>query len=226
MRILLVEDDPKQLMPLQSVLAQAGHSVDGVKDGETAQWLLSEKEYDLLILDWMLPRVSGLNLCRQYRASGKTAPILMITARDTTPEKVTGLDAGADDYLVKPIDIVEFMARVRALRRRVPLWQGDVLCLDDLQLNLDTLTVERQGTSVALSSREFQLLEYFMRHPRQVLTRNQIEQAVWEWGTEPESNAMTVLVRKLRQRLQMVGAADWIETIYSMGYRLSPPEAR
>jgi DNA-binding response OmpR family regulator len=226
MRILLVEDDPKQLMPLQTVLSQAGHSVDGVKDGETAQWLLSEKEYDLLILDWMLPRVSGLNLCRQYRASGKTAPVLMITARDTTPEKVTGLDAGADDYLVKPIDIVEFMARVRALRRRSPLWQGDVLCLDDLQLNLDTLTVERQGISVSLSSREFQLLEYFMRHPRQVLTRNQIEQAVWEWGTEPESNAMTVLVRKLRQRLQAVGAADWIETIYSMGYRLSPPEVR
>lgn len=217
-----MEDDPKQLMPLQTVLSQAGHSVDGVKDGETAQWLLSKKEYDLLILDWMLPLISGLNLCRQYRASGKTAPVLMITARDTTPEKVTGLDAGADDYLVKPIDIVEFMARVRALRRRSPLWQGDILCLDDLHLHLDTLTVERQGTVASLSSREFQLLEYFMRHPRQVLTRNQIEQAVWEWGTEPESNAMTVLIRKLRQRLQAVGAADWIETIYSMGYRLLP----
>jgi DNA-binding response OmpR family regulator len=183
MRILLVEDDPKQLMPLQTVLSQAGHSVDGVKDGETAQWLLSEKEYDLLILDWMLPHISGVNLCRQYRAAGKTAPILMITARDTTPEKVTGLDAGADDYLVKPIDLVEFMARVRALRRRSPLWQGDTLSLEDLHLHLDTLTVERQGATVSLSSREFQLLEYFMRHPRQVLTRNQIEQGVWEWGT-------------------------------------------
>ncbi|MBD2309088.1 MAG: Response regulator MprA [Chroococcidiopsis cubana SAG 39.79] len=222
MRILLVEDDPKQLMPLQIVLSQAGHSVDGVKDGETAQWLLSEKEYDLLILDWMLPHISGLNLCRQYRAAGKTAPVLMITARDTTPEKVTGLDAGADDYLVKPIDIVEFMARVRALRRRSPLWEADILCLSDLQLHLDTLAVERQGKVVSLSSREFQLLEYFMRHPRQVLTRNQIEQALWEWGTEPESNAITVLVRKLRQRLQAVGAADWIETVYSMGYRLVP----
>lgn len=222
MRVLLVEDDPKQLMPLQTVLSQAGHSVDGVKDGETAQWLLSEKEYDLLILDWMLPRVSGLNLCRQYRAAGKTAPVLMITARDTTPEKVTGLDAGADDYLVKPIDLVEFMARVRALRRRSPLWQGDSLRLEGLYLHLDTLTVECQGTVVSLSSREFQLLEYFMRHPRQVLTRYQIEQAVWEWGTEPESNAITVLVRKLRQRLQAVGATDWIESIYGMGYRLTP----
>jgi len=226
MRILLVEDDPKQLMPLQTVLSQAGHSVDGVKDGETAQWLLSEKEYDLLILDWMLPHISGLNLCRQYRAAGKTAPILMITARDTTPEKVTGLDAGADDYLVKPIDLVEFMARVRALRRRSPLWQGDTLSLEDLHLHLDTLTVERQGATVSLSSREFQLLEYFMRHPRQVLTRNQIEQGVWEWGTEPESNAITVLIRKLRQRLQAVGVSDWIESIYGMGYRLTSPEKR
>ncbi|MEG4090810.1 two-component system response regulator RppA [Microcoleus sp. Pol12B4] len=224
MRILLVEDDPKQLMPLQTVLAQAGHSVDGVKDGETAQWLLSEKDYDLLILDWMLPHISGVNLCRQYRAAGKTAPVLMITARDTTPEKVTGLDAGADDYLVKPIDLVEFMARVRALRRRSPLWQGDTLSLEDLHLHLDTLTVERQGATVSLSSREFQLLEYFMRHPRQVLSRNQIEQAVWEWGTQPESNAITVLVRKLRQRLQAVGTADWIDSIYGMGYRLTSPE--
>lgn len=223
MRVLLVEDDPKQLMPLQTVLTQAGHSVDGVKDGETAQWLLSEKEYDLLILDWMLPHISGVNLCRQYRAAGKTAPILMITARDTTPEKVTGLDAGADDYLVKPIDLLEFMARVRALRRRSPLWQGDTLNLEDLHLHLDTLTVERQGATVSLSSREFQLLEYFMRHPRQVLTRNQIEQAVWEWGTQPESNAITVLVRKLRQRLQALGSADWIESIYGMGYRLTSP---
>lgn len=155
MRILLVEDDPKQLLPLQIVLSQAGHSVDGVKDGETAQWLLSEKEYDLLIIDWMLPRISGLNLCRQYRAAGKTAPVLMITARDTTPEKVTGLDAGADDYLVKPIDIVEFMARVRALRRRSPHWEGDILRLNDLQLHLNTLAVERLGTVVSLSSREF-----------------------------------------------------------------------
>lgn len=218
-----MEDDPKQLMPLQTVLSQAGHSVDGVKDGETAQWLLSEKEYDLLILDWMLPHISGVNLCRQYRAAGKTAPILMITARDTTPEKVTGLDAGADDYLVKPIDLVEFMARVRALRRRSPLWQGDTLSLEDLHLHLDTLTVERQGATISLSSREFQLLEYFMRHPRQVLTRSQIEQGVWEWGTEPESNAITVLIRKLRQRLQAVGASDWIESIYGMGYRLTSP---
>lgn len=222
MRVLLVEDDSKQLMPLQMALSNAGHSVDGVKDGETAQWLLSEKEYDLLVLDWMLPLVSGVSLCRHYRALGRTAPVLMITARDTTPEKVAGLDAGADDYLVKPIDLMEFMARVRALRRRSPLWQGDTISLEEVHLQLDTLTVERQGTAVSLSGREFQLLEYFMRHPRQVLTRSQIEQAVWEWGTEPESNALSVLVRKLRQRLQVLGVSHWLESVYGVGYRLAP----
>ncbi len=222
MKILLVEDDKKQLMPLQTVLRQAGHNVDGIGDGESARWLLSEKEYDLLILDWMLPRVSGLSLCQGYRAAGKVAPVLMITAKDATPDKVAGLDAGADDYLVKPIDIVEFMARVRALLRRSPRWQTDTICVADLNLHIDTLTIERQGVISALSSREFQLLEYLMRHPRQVLTRDQIEQAVWEWGTEPESNAITVLVRKLRKRLQEVGASDWIETVYGMGYRLLP----
>jgi two-component system, OmpR family, manganese sensing response regulator len=113
---------------------------------------------------------------------------------------------------------------VRALRRRSPLWQGDILRLADLQLHLDSLTVERRGEIVSLSSREFQLLEYFMRHPRQVLTRAQIEQGVWELGMEPESNAITVLVRKLRQRLLKVNAANWVETVYGMGYRLSPPE--
>jgi len=222
MRILLVEDDSAQLEPLHAALSQAGHIVDGVEDGETAQWLLCQKDYDLLILDWMLPVVSGVSLCRQYRQSGKTAPVLILTAKDTTPDKVTGLDAGADDYLVKPVDVVELLARVRALGRRSPLWQGDILCMADLQLHLTSLNVERGQTTVQLSVREFQLLEYLLRHPQQVLTRDQIEQSLWEWGTEPESNAVTTLVRRLRQRLQLVGAADWIETVYGMGYRLNP----
>ncbi|MBD1893259.1 two-component system response regulator RppA [Coleofasciculus sp. FACHB-129] len=222
MRILLVEDDPEQLEPLNAALLQAGHIVDGIEDGETAQWLISQKDYDLLILDWMLPTVSGLSLCRQYRQAGKTSPVLMLTAKDTTVDKVTSLDAGADDYLVKPTDIIELLARVRALGRRSPLWQGDILRIEDLQLHLNSLTVERGQTTVQLSAREFQLLEYFLRHPYQVLTRDQMEQALWEWGAEPESNAVTTLVRRLRQRLQLVDAADWIETVYGMGYRLNP----
>ena len=223
MRILLVEDDSAQLEPLHAALSQAGHIVDGVEDGETARWLLFQKDYDLLILDWMLPTVSGVSLCRQYRQAGKTAPVLMLTAKDTTQDKVTGLDAGADDYLVKPVDVVELLARVRALGRRSPLWQGDTLRLADLKLHLASLIVEREQATVQLSSREFQLLEYLLRHPRQVLNRDQIEQSLWEWGTAPESNAVTTLVKRLRQRLQSVGAADWIETVYGMGYRLKPP---
>lgn len=224
MRILLVEDNPKQLEPLHTVLSQAGHKVDGVQDGETAQWLLAEREYDLLVLDWMLPNVSGLSLCCQYRRSGKAAPILMMTAKDTIADKVAGLDAGADDYLVKPVDVIELLARVRALGRRSPLWQGDTPCLGDLRLHSNSLTAEREEKTVSLSSQEFQLLEYFLRHPRQILSRDQIEQAVWEWGTEPESNAITALIRRLRQRLQIIDAADWIETIYGMGYRMNPPK--
>lgn len=223
MLILLVEDDPAQLEPLRAALSKAGHTVDAIEDSETARWLISRKEYDLLILDWMLPNVSGVTLCQDYRQAGKTAPVLMLTAKDTTSDKVTGLDAGADDYLVKPVDVVELLARVRALGRRSPLWKGDTLSLADLKLHLTSLTIERNQLTVQLSSREFQLMEYLLRHPRQVLSHDQIEQALWEWGTEPESNAVTTLVRRLRQRLQTVGAKDWLETVYGMGYRLNPP---
>jgi DNA-binding response OmpR family regulator len=222
MRILLVEDDVDQLEPLQAALSEAGHIVDGVEDGATAQWILSKRDYDLLILDWLLPEVSGLSLCQQYRRLGKTAPVLLLTAKDAIVDKISGLDAGADDYLIKPADVFELLARVRALGRRSPLWKGDTLQVEDLTLHLSTLTMERGEQSLQLSTREFLFLEYLMRHPRQVLSRSQIEQALWEWGSEPESNAITVLVRRLRQRLQMIGAVSWLETVYGMGYRLNP----
>jgi two-component system, OmpR family, manganese sensing response regulator len=225
MLILLVEDDVAQLEPLRAALMKAGHTVDAVEDGDTAEWLMSQKNYDLLILDWMLPKKSGVDLCKLYRRMGKTAPVLMLTAKDTTLDKVAGLDAGADDYLVKPIDVLELLARVRALGRRSPQWKGDILSLADLHLNLNSLTIERNQEKVQLSGREFQLMEYLIRHPNQVLSHTQIEQALWEWGTEPESNAVTTLVRRLRQRLQSVGAKDWLETVYGMGYRLGIPSS-
>ncbi|VEP16835.1 Transcriptional regulatory protein TcrA [Hyella patelloides LEGE 07179] len=220
MLILLVEDDPAQLEPLQVALSQVGHIVDAVEEGETALWLIKEKDYDLLILDWMLPKVSGVDICRQYRNLGNAAPVLMLTAKDTTADKVGGLDAGADDYIVKPVDVLELLARVRALGRRSPLWKGDTLTLGDLRLYLTSLSLERGTAEIQLSVREFQLMEYLMRHPQQVLSRDQIEQALWSWGSEPESNAVTTLVRRLRQRLAAVGAKDWLETVYGMGYRL------
>lgn len=222
MRILLVEDDRDLLEPLAEALDAAGHVIDGITDGETAQWLLQQKEYDLLILDWMLPGVSGLSLCRQCRQLGRGTPILMLTAKDAVLDKVSGLDAGADDYLVKPVDLMEFTARVRALGRRSPLWRGDTLTLADLTLHLSYLTLERNGITVELTSREFQLMEYLMRHPEQVLSHHQIEQAVWAWGEEPESNAVASAVRRLRRRLRTLEIDQWIEAVYGMGYRLRP----
>lgn len=224
MKILFVEDDLIQLEALAAALTKAGHIVDAVADGETADWLITEREYDLVILDWMLPQVSGIDLCQRYRQTGKTAPVLFLTAKDAILDKVTGLDAGADDYLVKPVNVTELLARVRALGRRSPLWQGDVLQLADLALHPNTLTIRRQQAETQLSTREFQLMEYFIRHPRQVLTRDQIEQALWEWQMEPESKAVVILVHRLRQKLQTVGAEDWLQTVYGTGYRFAPPE--
>jgi DNA-binding response OmpR family regulator len=224
MRILLVEDDPEQLEPLHAALTHTGHIVDAVEDGTTAQWLMGEKDYDLLIFDWMLPGEDGIALCQRYREDGKASPVLMLTAKDTTADKVMGLDAGADDYLVKPVDLDELLARVRALRRRSPLWCGDILSVEDLILNLDTMTVKLGDNTLKLKSRDFQLLEYMMRHPRQILTHDQIEQALWEWGTEPESNAVVARIKRLRQRLKTIHADPWISTVYGTGYRLEPPE--
>ncbi|ACK69147.1 two component transcriptional regulator, winged helix family [Gloeothece citriformis PCC 7424] len=224
MKILLVEDDPTQLKPLHGALSKVGHIVDGVEDGETAQWLMTQRDYDLLILDWMLPAVSGISLCQQYRQLGKNAPVLFLTAKDAILDKVSALDVGADDYIVKPFSLLELLARVRALGRRSPHWQGDILSLGDLELHLHSLTVKRQNLEVQLSARECQLLEYMLRHPRQILTHDQIEQALWEWTTQPDSKAITMLVHRLRQRLQMVQAQDWLQTVYGAGYRLIIPE--
>lgn len=224
MKILLVEDDAAQLQPLHQALSKAGHGVDAVVDGETAQKLMCDRTYDLLVLDWMLPQISGLALCEQYRRLGKTAPVLFLTAKDTILDKVTGLNAGADDYLVKPVNLMEFLARVRALGRRSPLWLGDYLSLGELKLNLDNLKLQYQNASVQLSGREFQLIEYLLRHPRQVLSRDQIEQALWEWDMPPDSKAVAILVHRLRQRLQFIQANGWLQTVYGIGYRLAIPE--
>jgi DNA-binding response OmpR family regulator len=221
MKILVVEDDPELLEPLNTVLSQIGHVVDGVETAEIATWLLERQEYDLLILDWMLPTGSGIGLCQHYRTIGKTAPVLILTARDSTDDKITGLDAGADDYLVKPVDIPELLARVRALGRRSQPWHHSSLRLGELSLDLATLTVQYQEQTASLSHREAQVLELLLRHPRQILTRNQIEQALWNWEAEPGHNAITVQIRRLRQRLQLIGCDRWIETIYGAGYRLS-----
>ncbi|MBZ8181714.1 two-component system response regulator RppA [Oscillatoria salina] len=222
MRILLVEDDPEQREPLYAALTRSGHIVDAVADGDTAQWLLTTQTYDLLILDWMLPGVDGIALCQQYRQARQAAPVLMLTAKDTTTDKVKGLDAGADDYLVKPVDLPELLARVRALRRRSPQWCGDRLEVGALILHLDTMQVEYCKQTLPLKSGDFQLLEYLMRHPRQILTHGQLEQALWTWDVPPESNAIAARIKRLRQKLRFLGLDEWIVTVYGTGYCLQP----
>ena len=222
MKILLVEDDLEQREPIEAALTESGHRVDGVETQNQAQCFLEFTVYDLLIIDWMLPQGSGLELCTWYRQQGKQNPILILTAKDTTTDKVRGLDAGADDYLVKPIDIMELLARVRALGRRSPLWQGNQISLGDLNFDPNNLVVQRQEKTVKLSKREAQLLEYFLRHPYQVLSRIQLEELLWQWDSEPESNALTTQIRRLRQRLRDLDADCWIETVYGLGYRIKP----
>jgi two-component system, OmpR family, manganese sensing response regulator len=222
MKILLLEDDLEQREPIEAALTESGHRVDGVGTQHQAQCFLEFTVYDLLIIDWMLPQGSGLELCTWYRQQGKQNPILILTAKDTTTDKVRGLDAGADDYLVKPIDIMELLARVRALGRRSPLWQGNQISLGDLKFDPNNLVVQRQEKTVKLSKREAQLLEYFLRHPYQVLSRIQLEELLWQWDSEPESNALTTQIRRLRQRLRDLDADRWIETVYGLGYRIKP----
>jgi two-component system, OmpR family, manganese sensing response regulator len=222
MRILLVEDDPEQQEPLYAALSRSGHVVDVVGEGGTARWLMGEKEYDLLILDWMLPGEDGCSLCQFCREIGKGTPILMLTAKDTTADKIKGLDAGADDYLVKPVDLDELLARLRALGRRSPLWVGDKLQVNGVVLHLDTMQLEYNHLSLKLSGRDFHLMEYLMRHPQQTLTREQLELHLWEWGTELESNAVTARIKRLRKRLRELGIETWLETIYGVGYCLNP----
>ena len=171
----------------------------------------------------MLPTGSGIELCQGYRQMGKMAPILMLTARDSSLDKVIGLDAGADDYLVKPVDLPELLARVRAWGRRSQALQPVLLQFRGLRLQVEMFTAEYQGQTVSLSNRECQLLEFFLHHPQQILTRDRIENAIWDWEVELGHNAIAMQIRRLRQRLQQIGCEQWIETVYGAGYLLIEP---
>lgn len=222
MRLLLVEDEVELAAPLRELLGREGHIVDLCPDGDAARELLGTRGYDLVILDWMLPGVSGLELCRQMRAQGDSSPVLILTARDTIDSKLAGFEAGADDYLVKPFELRELLARVRALLRRPPELQPEELRAANLVLDRRNKTVRRGGRAIDLSAKEYQLLEYFMHNLGQVLTHEQIFEQLWEAGAGPASNVIAAQVKLLRRKIDRDFEAPLIHTVYGRGYRFGP----
>lgn len=223
MRILLVDDEAELTDPLQAVLTREGYSVDVAYNGSSGSQLAVTGNYDLLILDWMLPQRSGLEICQELRRNGLTIPVLFLTAKDTIDDRVRGLDAGADDYIVKPFELRELLARVRALMRRSPALESPAsslrLRVGDLELDLENQVAYRQERTIDLSEKESQLLEYFMQHPGQLLTHDRVYQYLWGEGEQPSSNVLAALIRLLRRKIEAAGESQLIHTVYGKGYR-------
>jgi OmpR-family two-component system manganese-sensing response regulator len=219
MRLLLVDDEEELIAPLQQVLTNQGYGVDVASNGKLGWEMARSGGYDLLILDWLMPDMSGLEICRSLRQLGDSTPVLFLTAKDTLDDRVAGLDSGADDYLVKPFELRELLARVRALLRRSPIVESHRLVYKDLSLDRDNQVVYRREEPISLSEKEYQLLEYFMRHPNQLLTHEQIQQHLWSPDETPLSNALVAQVRLLRRKIDSDPKASLIATVYGKGYR-------
>lgn len=224
-RLLVVDDEPALREALQSSLEFEGYRVDLAGDGAEGLEMIGRTAYDGVLLDVMMPRMDGLTACRRLRAAGNHVPVLMLTARDAVGDRVSGLDAGADDYLVKPFELDELLARVRAMLRRgalsTPTSRRDgVLTFADLRMNTLTREVTRGGRALGLTRTEYLLLELFLAHPRQVLTREQILSEVWGFDFEPSSNSLDVYVMYLRRKTEAGGAPRLIHTVRGVGYVL------
>ncbi|MBS0325240.1 MAG: response regulator [Proteobacteria bacterium] len=214
MRILLVEDDPILGNGIEVGLKQAGFAVDWAQDGRSAQLALETTAYELVVLDLGLPRVTGMDLLRQLRTRGSDVPVLVLTARDTVRDRVAGLDAGADDYLVKPFDLAELVARIRALSRRAHGRSVDAIRYRDLVLVPDSLTVTRGAETITLSGRECAILTDLLEHRGTALSRARLEESLYGWNEEVESNAVEVHIHNLRRKL----GNELIKTIRGVGY--------
>jgi DNA-binding response OmpR family regulator len=214
--ILLIDDDAALTTMLAAGLRHAGFRVAVAADGPSGLQMWQTEPPDLILLDWMLPDIDGITLCRQFRQQGAT-PIIMLTARDTVTDRVAGLDAGADDYLVKPFHLDELLARVRARLRGQGNQRTDLLVFSDLSLDLKLREAERHGRRISLTSTEFQLLQFLMRHPRQVLTKDALLEAVWGYDFGGDANIVEQYIRSLRQK---IGQPSLIQTMRMMGYVL------
>ncbi len=221
MKILLVEDESRIAKPLAEVLIDQGYVVDIANDGQLAWEFVQAFPYNLIVLDLMLPKLDGINLCRQLRQKGYSIPILMLTAKDTSTDKVIGLDVGADDYVVKPFDLQELMARIRALLRRGITILPPVFEWENLRLDPSICEVKYNGQLVHLTPKEYRILELFLRHSHQVFNRHEILKHLWSFEEPPGEETIKVHIRSLRQKLKLAGATfDFIETVYGLGYRL------
>jgi two-component system OmpR family response regulator len=220
MRVLVVEDEIKMAGLLRRGLSEEGLAVDVAGSGEDALVRAGATEYDAIVLDVMLPGISGFETCRQLREKGTWSPVLMLTARDSVEDRIAGLDGGADDYLTKPFSLGELSARLRALVRRQPNERPTVLEVGDIELDPARRKVARGGTEIDLSAKEFSLLETFMRSPGRVLTRFQLLEHAWDYSYEHRSNVVDVYVRYLREKLDRPFGVESIETVRGTGYRL------
>lgn len=221
MKILLVEDDADLAEALAEAIADQRYVVDIVTDGETAWEQIRTLDYDLILLDVMLPKLDGIHLCKRLRSHNYHMPVLMITARDTSTDKVIGLDAGADDYMVKPVDLPELLARIRALLRRGSTSMSPTLEWGSLRLDPATYEVSYEGQTLHLTSKEFSLLELFLRNERRILSRRIIIEHMWSLENPPEEETVKAHIKSLRKKLKAVNAPeDLIETVHGVGYRL------
>jgi two-component system OmpR family response regulator len=219
-RVLVVEDEVKLAGLIRRGLREEGVLADVAIKGEDALWMAESTGYDVVVLDVMLPGMDGFETCRRLRGDGVRTPILMLTARDAVEDRIGGLDTGADDYLTKPFDFGELLARLRALARRGPAERGPVLRVGDLELDPASRRVRRGDTDIELSTKEFQLLEVFMRNPGAVLSRFQLLEGAWDTEYEHRSNVIDVYVRYLREKIDRPFGVETIETVRGAGYRL------
>jgi heavy metal response regulator len=225
MRILVVEDEAQIADFISRGLSEQGYAVDVAPDGDEALDWTNIADYDLIVLDVMLPGRDGIDVCRTWRSRGLRTPVLMLTARDAVEDRVKGLDSGADDYLVKPFAFAELVARVRALMRREPDVADSVLLVGDLKLDTATLEVSRHGVAIDLTIKESRLLEYLMRHRDQVLTRTMIAEHVWNYDFDSATNVIDVHIRNLRRKIDDPFDARLIQTVRGAGYRVSSRQA-
>jgi DNA-binding response OmpR family regulator len=224
MRILVVEDEATIADFLVRGLSEQGYAVDLASDGQEALDQLASVAPDVLILDIMLPKVDGIEVCKRLRAGGSKTPILMLTARDAVEDRVRGLDTGADDYLVKPFAFTELVARVRALSRREPEATMPVLRIADLELDTTTREVRRASAPIELTSKEYALLEYLMRNPNRVLTRTMITERVWNYDAFNVANVIDVYIGHLRRKIDDGRSLKLIRTVRGAGYKIAAPE--